>query len=60
MQADGGEAVEVRQHQGLAEDTDEEDGRHGLGGCSEVDELLRVRSERRRGGSVPRRVAGAV
>ena len=50
MQADGGEAVEVRKHEGLAEDTNEEDGRHGLRGCSEVDELVRMRSKRRREG----------
>ena len=36
MRADGGEAVEVRKHEGLAEGTNEEDGRHGLRGCSEV------------------------
>ena len=43
MQADGGEAVEVRKHEGLAEGTNEEDGRHGLRGCSEVGELVRMR-----------------
>ena len=36
MRADGGEAVEVRKHEGLAEGANEEDGRHGLRGCSEV------------------------
>ena len=30
VQADSGEAVEVREHEGLAEDADKEDGRHGL------------------------------
>ena len=45
MRADGGEAVEVRKHEGLAEGTNEEDGRHGLRGCSEVGELVRMRNE---------------
>ena len=36
MHADGGGAVEVRKQEGLAEGTSEEDGRHGLRGCSEV------------------------
>ena len=58
MQADGGEAVEVRKHEGLAEGTNEEDGRHGLRGCSEVGELVRMRSKRRRRGAVARRVVG--
>ena len=43
MHADGGEAVEVRKQEGLAEGTKEEDGRHGLRGCSEVGELVRMR-----------------
>ena len=30
VRADGGEAVEVRKHEGLAEGPNEEDGRHGL------------------------------
>ena len=51
MQADCREAVEVCEHQGLAEDTGEEDGRHGPSGRTEVDELLRMRSERRRRGA---------
>ena len=51
VQADCREAVEVCEHQGLAEDTGEEDGRHGPGGRTEVDELLRMRSERRRRGA---------
>ena len=50
MQADGGEAVEVRKQEGLAEGTNEEDGRHGLRGCLEVGELVRMRSKRRRRG----------
>ena len=58
MQADGGEAVEVCKHEGLAEDTNEEDGRHGLRGRSEVDELVRMRSKRRGRGAVARRVIG--
>ena len=58
MRADGGEAVEVRKHEGLAEGTNEEDGRHGLRGCSEVGELVRMRSKRRRRGAVARRVVG--
>ena len=45
MRADGGEAVEVRKREGLAEGTNEEDGRHGLRGCSEVGELVRMRNE---------------
>ena len=44
MRADGGEAVEVRKQEGLAEGTNEEDGRHGLRGRSEVGELVRMRS----------------
>ena len=60
MQADCCEAVEVCEHQGLAEDTDEEDGRHGLSGRTEVDELFRMRSERRRRGAMPRGVVGAL
>ena len=44
MRADGGEAVEVRKREGLAEGTNEEDGRHGLRGRSEVGELVRMRS----------------
>ena len=36
----------------------EEDGRHGLRGCSEVGELVRMRSKRRRRGAVARRVVG--
>ena len=36
MHADGGGAAEVRKQEGLAEGTSEEDGRHGLRGCSEV------------------------
>ena len=58
MQADGGEAVEVRKQEGLAEGTNEEDGRHGLRGCLEVGELVRMRSKRRRRGAVARRVVG--
>ena len=58
MRADGGEAVEVRKHEGLAEGPNEEDGRHGLRGCSEVGELVRMRSKRRRRGAVARRVVG--
>ena len=44
MRADGGEAVEGRKQEGLAEGTNEEDGRHGLRGRSEVGELVRMRS----------------
>ena len=44
MRADGGEAVEVRKQEGLAEGANEEDGRHGLRGRSEVGELVRMRS----------------
>ena len=44
MRADGGEAVEVRKREKLAEGTNEEDGRHGLRGRSEVGELVRMRS----------------
>ena len=44
MRADGGEAAEVRKQEGLAEGTNEEDGRHGLRGRSEVGELVRMRS----------------
>ena len=65
MRADGGEAVEVRKREGPAEGTNEEDGRHGLRGCSEVGvfggrrgELVRMRSKRRRRGAVARRVIG--
>ena len=58
MRADGGEAVEVRKHEGPAEGTKEEDGRHGLRGCSEVGGLVRMRSKRRRRGAVARRVIG--
>ena len=36
----------------------EEDGRHGLRGCSEVGELVRMRSKWRRRGAVARRVVG--
>ena len=50
MRADGGEAVEGRKHEGLAEGTNEEDGRHGLRGCSEVGELVRMRSRLHAGG----------
>ena len=65
MWADGGEAVEVRKREGPAKGTSEEDGRHGLRGCSEVGvfggrrgELVRMRSKRRRRGAVARRVIG--
>ena len=44
MRADGGEAVEVRKREKLAEGTNEEDGHHGLRGRSEVGELVRMRS----------------
>ena len=64
MRADGGEAVEVRKHEGLAEGTNEEDGRHGLRGCSEVGELVRMRSRggrpRLRGMEVPLVPSGVV
>ena len=52
VEADRGEAVEVRKHEGLAENTDEQDESHGLGGRSEINQLARLRRERRRGSAV--------